>query len=73
MKTVEEIEHEVTKLPPSEVPRLARWIAEYDSKLWDKQLDEDAAAGRLDRLFEEAESERKSGKLRDWPPQRDEA
>jgi hypothetical protein len=31
-------------------------------------MDEDAAAGRLDFLFEEVQAECKSGKLRDWPP-----
>jgi hypothetical protein len=31
-------------------------------------MDQDAAAGKLDSLFEEAEAGRKSGQLRDWPP-----
>jgi hypothetical protein len=30
-------------------------------------MDKDAASGKLDRLFEEAESERGNGELRDWP------
>ena len=30
-------------------------------------MDKDAASGKLDRLFEEAESERAKGTLRDWP------
>jgi len=31
-------------------------------------MDQDAAAGKLDSLFEEAAAERQYGKLRDWPP-----
>jgi len=67
MTTVEEIEHAVTELAPSELSRLAAWMREYDAKVWDGQMEEDSASSRLDFLFEEAESERKAGKLRDWP------
>jgi hypothetical protein len=73
MKTVEEIEREIQKLPPSGVAKLSTWLAEYDAKVWDKQIEEDAASGRLDFLFEEADKERKSGKLRDWPPKQNRA
>lgn len=69
MKTVEEIEQEIQELSPAGVAELAAWLAEYDAKVWDKQMDEDAASGRLDFLFAEAGKERKSGKLRDWPPE----
>lgn len=73
MITVEEIERAVEELPPSDVARLAAWLAEYDAKVWDKQMEEDSAAGRLDFLFEEARSERKAGKLRDWPSEQGKA
>lgn len=70
MTTVEEIEHAVEELTPSDLARFAAWVREYDAKVWNRQLDEDSAAGRLDFLFDEAKMERKTGKLRDWPATR---
>ena len=73
MKTVEEIEHEIQELPVPDVARLSAWLSEYDGKVWDRQMDEDAASGKLDSLFEESEKERKAGKLRIWPSPQDKA
>ena len=73
MKTVEEIEQAIQELTPAGVAKLSAWLAEYDAKVWDKQMEEDAASGRLNFLFDEADKERKSGKLRDWPPEHDRA
>ena len=69
MSTVEEIEQAPERLPRSEFARLASWMAERNHELWTQQMERDAAAGRLDYLFEEAEAERKAGQLHDWPPQ----
>lgn len=68
MSTVEEIEQAIEQLPPREQTRLTAWLLKRDREKWDRQMNKDAAAGRLDFLFEEAEVERKAGKLRDWPP-----
>ena len=68
MTTVEEIEHAVEELSPSDLARFAAWVREYDARVWDRQMNDDAEAGRLDFLFEEADNERKTGQLRDWPP-----
>ena len=58
MNKVEKIEAQITKLTPSEVRKLARWLAELDAKLWDKQIEQDSISGRLDFLFQEAEAGR---------------
>jgi len=50
--TVEEIEAAIEKLSPEDFRRLAAWIKERDSDAWDKQIEEDARTGRLDRLYE---------------------
>ncbi len=73
MKTVEEIEQEIQELPPSSVTKLSVWLAELDARNWDKQMEEDSASGKLDVLFDEADKERKAGKLRDWPSAQDKA
>lgn len=68
MSVIEKIEREIEDLSSEDFARLAMWVDRRRNEKWDRQMDEDAAAGRLDFLFEEAQSERKSGKLRDWPP-----
>lgn len=68
MSTVEEIERAIEQLPPQDVTKLTAWLLKRDNEEWDRQRNKDAAAGRLNFLFEEAEAERKAGELRDWPP-----
>jgi hypothetical protein len=53
-----EIKSAVRKLPPAELAELAAFISEQDNAAWDKQMEQDAASGKLDFLFEEAERER---------------
>lgn len=37
------------------------WFAEFEARAWDRALEEDAAAGRLDELAEEALRDHRSG------------
>ena len=62
-----EIKTAVRELSPKELAELAKFIAEQDNAAWTQQMQEDAASGKLDFLFEEAERERAAGQLRDWP------
>jgi hypothetical protein len=70
MDRVEEIEAAINNLPPEDYQRLSQWFRELEQTRWDEQIDRDSAAGRLDFLFEEAESESAHGLLRDWPPRK---
>lgn len=54
-------------LSPAELAELAAYVRERDSAAWDAQIEEDAATGKLDFLFEEADEARKNGTLRNWP------
>lgn len=67
MRSVEEIEAEIAKLTPAEVRQIVKWLAEYKAELWDKQIEEDAAAGKIDRFIEEALEEHRQGKTRPLP------
>lgn len=58
-----EIKSAVRELSPTELAELAAFISEQDNAAWDKQMEQDAASGKLDFLFEEAERERAAGKL----------
>ena len=62
-----EIKTAVDELAPQELAELAAFIRKRDNAEWDAQIEADAAAGKLDFLFEEAEKERAAGTLRDWP------
>jgi hypothetical protein len=62
-----EIKSAVRKLSPKELAELTAFIAEQDNAVWRKQIEQDAASGKLDFLFQEADDERQTGKLRDWP------
>jgi hypothetical protein len=65
MRSVEDIEAEIEELPPAEVRRLAEWLAEYQARLWDSQIAEDAQPdGRLRQLIDEAKTDFKAGRTR---------
>jgi hypothetical protein len=65
MTQVEAIQAEIESLSSEDFARLRDWIAERDWKNWDRQIERDAAAGKLDFLKEEAEAAKAQGKLRD--------
>ncbi|MEO6969251.1 MAG: hypothetical protein ABI132_12500 [Rhodanobacteraceae bacterium] len=65
MSTVETIEQAIQALPPGELARFRNWFAKFDASAWDKQIEADATAGRLDRIAEEAIEEYGNGKARE--------
>ena len=67
MSTVEEIEQAAEKLAAPEFARLAAWVSARHHALWTRQMEHDAASGKLDFLFNEVENERQAGQLHDWP------
>ena len=67
MSRVEEIEAAIDGLPPEEYRRIVQWFHGREQRQWDEQMDADSSAGKLDFLFDEAESESAQGLLREWP------
>ena len=59
--SVQEIEIAIERLPADEIHQLADWLDEFRSQLWDKQLEEDAKAGRLDALISRAKEQNRQG------------
>jgi hypothetical protein len=70
MTTVEQIEQAAEQLAPSDFDRLAAWVSARYHELWKRQMDSDAAAGKLDFLFHEADADRAAGSLHDWPAEK---
>jgi hypothetical protein len=62
MTTVAEISGAVRRLPKRELARFRKWFAEYDAAVWDEQLERDVAAGRLEKLADEALRDLKAGR-----------
>jgi hypothetical protein len=54
MSKVESLESEVAKLTPQELAAFRDWFAKYDADAWDRQIETDVKAGKLDRLAAEA-------------------
>jgi uncharacterized membrane protein len=65
MSTVEEIESAVSQLAPSDYEKFRQWLSDYHNRKWDKEMEEDAKAGRLDALAKEALDDLKNGRCTD--------
>jgi hypothetical protein len=61
MTKVESIEREVEKLTPEELAAFRAWFIEHDWQAWDRELERDIAAGRLDAFAAEALAELERG------------
>jgi hypothetical protein len=62
--SVTEIESAITQLPAKEVALLMAWLQDYHERLWDKQIEDDLEAGRLDPLLAEVDKEHEAGLAR---------
>jgi hypothetical protein len=65
MVNLESIEKAVEALPPSELAEFRHWFAEFDAAAWDRQIEQDAASGKLDDLASEALADYRSGSARE--------
>ena len=68
MSTVEEIEAAIEGLPRDEFFRLVDWLRDRFEDEWDRQIEEDAKAGRLDAFASEALAEYRAGSTKAFPP-----
>jgi hypothetical protein len=65
MSTVQDIENAIRQLSPEDLAAFRAWFAEFDAAVWDRQLEADVAAGRLEQLAEEALQEFRAGRCTD--------
>jgi hypothetical protein len=61
---VGEIELAIAQLPAKELVELMAWLQNYHGQMWDKQIEDDLEAGRLDRILAEADKEYQEGSAR---------
>ena len=65
MTKVKKLEQEVQKLNRSELAVFRKWFQTYDSDQWDREIEGDARAGKLDKLAKEALVAHKAGKSKE--------
>jgi hypothetical protein len=63
MTKVEELERAVASLTAEEYREFRQWFLERDWEQWDRQIEEDSRAGKLDFLVREAFEAKEQGKL----------
>jgi hypothetical protein len=64
MGKIEKIEQEVQALSPEELAQFRAWFLEYDWAAWDRQIEHDSQAGRLDDLAAKALRDHAAGRSR---------
>jgi hypothetical protein len=65
MSKVDDLKTEIERLPSEEFTELARWLSEKDWERWDKEIEADSKAGKLDFLVREALDAQAKGTLKD--------
>jgi hypothetical protein len=60
--TVQELETAIVRLTPADLSRLAQWFEEYLADAWDRKIEADIAAGRLDEAGRRADAEFEAGR-----------
>jgi hypothetical protein len=65
MSSLQEIEDAIGKLSADELAAFRVWFAEFDAKIWDRQIEEDVAASRLNKLAEQALQQLREGRCTD--------
>jgi len=65
MTQVELIEQHIAELDDDSFSKLREWFIEFEQARWDKQLEDDSNAGKLDFLINAALAEHEPGLTRE--------
>jgi hypothetical protein len=65
MSKIDELKADIERLSSKELGELFRWLSEKDWESWDKEIEADSRAGRLDFLLREARKEKAKGTLKE--------
>ena len=60
--SVQELENAIRQLSHEDFARLAQWIDEYRAEQWDRQIEADIRAGRLDEAGRRADADFEAGR-----------
>ena len=62
MSIVEVLEEQVQQLNPIEYTKFRDWFLEFEADAWDRQIEQDAKAGKLDALANKALADYAAGR-----------
>ena len=62
MSKLEALEKRISALSAEELAGFRRWFTEFDAAAWDREIERDVKAGKLDALADEALSDHVGGK-----------
>ena len=62
MGDIENIKRQIEALSAEGLAQFRAWFVEFDWAAWDRRLEADIQAGKLDRSVEDARREHKKGK-----------
>lgn len=63
-RTVKEIEQAIAQLPKDQLAEFRSWYEKFDAEVWDRQIEEDITAGKLDALADAALADHKAGRTK---------
>jgi len=66
MTRVQMLEREIKELTDSELALFRKWFQEYDSGKWDREIEEDALAGRFNQAAEKALADHATGRTKEF-------
>jgi hypothetical protein len=64
MSKIDELEEKVKALSREELAQFREWFLEFDWATWDRKLERDVRAGKLDAMAEKALTEHAAGKTK---------
>lgn len=62
MSKIEMVERQIRELSPEELGVFREWFAKFDADAWDRQLEGDILAGKLDSLADRALRDHTAGR-----------
>jgi hypothetical protein len=65
MRAIEDIEKALSELPADQLAQFRAWFETFDAARFDEMIEQDAKAGRLDRLAEEAITDFRASRARE--------
>ena len=63
--SITEIEQAIAELSPEELARFRKWFEEFDARVWEEQIENDAKTGKLDKIADKAIKEYRAGKAKE--------
>jgi hypothetical protein len=62
--SLHDLEAAITQLPAEELTAFARWFDEYLADAWDRRIEADIRAGRLDDVGRRADADFEAGRCK---------